>query len=44
MVKILRKSRGSISKLKVFLFAKNQYFVIIAFEMLKMELNFECTN
>ena len=40
--KILRKSRGSISKLEILL-AKNRYFFVIAFKMLKMEFKFRYT-
>ena len=42
MVKILRKSRGSISKIKCFI-DQNRYFVVIAFKMLKMEFKFKYT-
>ena len=41
--KILRKSRGSISKIKCFYRQKNRYFVVIAFKMLKMEFKFKYT-
>ena len=41
--KIVRKSRGSISKIKCFCRQKNRYFVVIAFKMLKMEFKFKYT-
>ena len=46
MVKILRKS-SEITRLNfqnlVFLLVKNQYFVVVAFKMLKVEFNFRYT-
>ena len=43
MAKIFSKSQGAVSKVKCFL-AKNRYFVIITFKMLKMEFKFEYTR
>ena len=49
MVKILRKSQGSISKIECFhryfvvSLVNNRYFVVIAFKVLKMEFKFKCT-
>ena len=42
--KILRKSRGSISTFIVFLMAENQYFVVIAFKMLKIQIHVYSIN
>ena len=43
MAKILTKSRGSISRIECFYWPNNQYFVISAFKMLKMEFKFKYT-
>jgi len=47
MINILRKSyehhKAQFPKYSVFLLAKNRYFVVIAFKMLKVEFKFKYT-